>query len=298
MNSTPHKWFARHPLSSFFVLAFALAWLIEVPLALQARGILNAHLPFGLHYLAGFGPLLAAAVVSYGASGRIGLQRLLGRLLKWRVGWGWWLVALSPLIVLVLISLALRLAHAATLSIDLLGQIDRFPALGIAALPFWIATFGLGEETGWRGFALPRLQRGRSALTATLILWSLWALWHTPLFFYMYPTSVLPGLVIGLLAGAIVFTWIFNSTGGSVLMTIIWHGLFNYTTACSACKTSVSAAAISTLVMIWAVIIILVFKPAQLARAGKTVTVDHSHSTPRSSRDSQLRRTPTQAGSP
>ena len=64
-------------------------------------------------------------------------------------------------------------------------------------------TFGLGEETGWRGFALPRLQRGHSALSATLILWALWALWHLPLFFYSYDLSVVPGLTIGLLAGAV-----------------------------------------------------------------------------------------------
>ncbi|MGA9532657.1 MAG: hypothetical protein WBR18_08085, partial [Anaerolineales bacterium] len=94
-------------------------------------------------------------------------------------------------------------------------------------------------------------------------------LWHTPLFFYMYPASVLPGLIIGLLAGAIVFTWIFNSTGGSVLMTIVWHGLFNYTTACTACKTSPTAAIISTLVMVWAVVVIVVFKPANMSRRQK-----------------------------
>lgn len=274
MNTTHTNTLARHPLRSFFVLAFALSWLIEVPLALEARGLLNAHLPFGLHYLAGFGPLLAAALVSYAASGRIELKRLFERLVKWRVGIGWWLVALSPLIALVVISMAMRLAHGEILGIAQLGQIDHFPALGVMALPFWIATFGVGEETGWRGFALPRLQARHNALAATGIIWALWALWHTPLFFYMYPVSVLPGLIIGLLAGAIIFTWIFNSTGGSVLMTILWHGLFNYATACTACKTSVPAAVLSTVVMIWAGIIVLLFRPANLAHVEKIATVD------------------------
>lgn len=276
MNSTQSNLFSRNPITSFFVLAFALSWIIEVPLALQAHGVLGAHLSFALHYLSGFGPLLAAMVVSFAVSGRKGLDDIFACVAKWRVGAGWWLVAISPLIALVFISIAVRLAQGDTISIAQLGEIERFPPLGIASLPFWIATFGLGEEIGWRGFALPRLQRGRSALTATLILWGLWAFWHTPLFFYMYPLSVLPGLILGLLAGAIVFTWIFNSTGGSVLMTIVWHGLFNYATACNACKTSLTAAVISALVMIWAVVVIFVFKPTNLARASR-FTAEHVH---------------------
>jgi membrane protease YdiL (CAAX protease family) len=133
----------------------------------------------------------------------------------------------------------------------------------------WILTFGIGEETGWRGFALPRLQNGRSAFSATLLLWVFWALWHLPLFFYSYDRSIIPGMLFGLLAGAITFTWLYNSTGGSVLMTAIWHGLFNYTTACTSCKTGLIAAVISTVVMVWAVVVVIWFKPADLAHARK-----------------------------
>ena len=77
MQNSRHNSLVRHPLLSFFVLAFALSWLIEIPLALQARGILNAHLPFGLHYLTGFGPLIAAVAAVYGTSGRSGLKQIL-----------------------------------------------------------------------------------------------------------------------------------------------------------------------------------------------------------------------------
>jgi membrane protease YdiL (CAAX protease family) len=168
------------------------------------------------------------------------------------------------------------LVRGTGLGIDELGQIDYFPSLGIGTMFLWIATFGLGEEAGWRGFALPRLQQGRSALSATLILWVLWALWHTPLFFYMYPLGILPGFLIGLLSGAITFTWIYNSTDGSVLMTILWHGLFNYGTACSVCKTGPSAAILSALVMILSVLIVMIAKPATLAWRGKHTLPDES----------------------
>jgi membrane protease YdiL (CAAX protease family) len=143
------------------------------------------------------------------------------------------------------------------------------PNLGIGALFFWILTFGLGEETGWRGFALPRLQRGRSAFSATVILWALWVLWHLPLFFYSYDLAVVPGLLFGLLAGAVTLTWLYNSTGGSILVVAVWHGAFNFTTGCTVCKTSVTAAILSALVMIWAVLVMILFRPAMLSRGGK-----------------------------
>ena len=134
------------------------------------------------------------------------------------------------------------------------------------ALPLWVLTFGIGEETGWRGFALPRLQESHSPLGATIILWVFWALWHLPLFFYSYEVSILPGFLIGLLAGAINFTWLYNSTDGSILLVALWHGTFNFTTACSSCKTGLSAAVISTLVMVWAVAIVLFYRSRAFPR--------------------------------
>jgi membrane protease YdiL (CAAX protease family) len=267
-------WTIKHPLIGYFLLAYLFSWSIEIPLALQAMGALHTRIPFSLHYLSGYGPLLAALIMTWRISGKGGLRELLGRVGKWRVRMAWWLVALSPLIALILVSAGLWMTQGATLGIDDLGRIDHFPAIGLGALPLWILTFGLGEETGWRGFALPNLQRGRGAFSATLILWGFWALWHLPLFFYMYTLNILPGFLIGLLAGAITFTWIFNSTGGSVLMTVIWHGTYNYATACSLCKTGPSAAVISTLVMIWAVLIVLLYKPATLSTSRTVVVAD------------------------
>jgi membrane protease YdiL (CAAX protease family) len=215
--------------------------------------------------------MLAAMIVTGRSEGREGLRALLRRILKWRVRPAWWLVAIAPLILYGLVAVALRVVQGNWPDAAGMGQIDFMPNLGIGALFFWILTFGLGEETGWRGYALPRLQRGRSALSATAILWAVWALWHLPLFFYSYDPSVIPGLTIGLLAGAVTFTWLYNSTGGSVLVVAVWHGAFNFTTGCAACKASVMAAILSTLVMIWAVLVVLLFRPATLSRAGKQV---------------------------
>jgi membrane protease YdiL (CAAX protease family) len=147
-----------------------------------------------------------------------------------------------------------------------LGLIEFLPDLGIGALLFWFLTFGFGEETGWRGYALPRLQQGRSPLSATLILWVFWALWHLPLFFYLYDATSVLGLLLGLLAGAVTLTWLYNSTGGSILLVAVWHGAFNFVTGCVACKAGATAAILSTLVMVWAVVLVAWFKPATLFR--------------------------------
>jgi membrane protease YdiL (CAAX protease family) len=264
-------WVERHPLATFTLLAYGFSWVVQIPLALQSQNLITTRIPFTLHYLSGFGPLLAAFIITWKISGKQGLRELLGRLTKWRVGWKWWLVAISPLIALILLSLGMELVGHDGPSVAQLGKIDHFPAIGLGTLALWLATFGLGEETGWRGFVLPRLQCRYSALIATIILWAIWAFWHLPLFFYMYNTAILPALILGLLAGAIVFTWIYNSTGGSLLMTIIWHGTYNYTTACSACKTGSTGIVISALVMLWAVLVVMIYKPTTLSHHEKSM---------------------------
>jgi membrane protease YdiL (CAAX protease family) len=267
-KSNPAK---RHSLLMFFILAYVLSWAVEIPLALRAQGLLAARIPWTLHYLAAYGPMLAAIIVTGLTDGREGLKALWGRMVKWRVRPVWWLVALAPLALYVLVAVVLRLVEAQGPDLAALGQIDFLPNLGAGALLVWFLTFGLGEETGWRGYALPRLQRGRSALSATVLLWVFWALWHLPLFFYLYDVTIIVGFLFGLLAGAITFTWLYNSTGGSILLVAVWHAAFNFVTGCVACKTGVAAAVVSTLIMVWAVVVVVWFKPARLSWVNKQV---------------------------
>lgn len=265
-RSSPAK---RYSLLVFFVLACAISWAIEIPLALRAQGVIHLPIPFGVHYLAAYAPMLAAIIVTGTTNGQEGLRELFARMFKWRVQPVWWLVALAPLVLYALLAVALRWVQGRWPDLAALGQIDFLPNLGVGALLVWFLTFGLGEETGWRGYALPRLQRDRSALSATVILWVFWALWHLPLFFYLYDATILVGFLLGLLAGAITFTWLYNSTGGSILLVAVWHGAFNFVTGCAACKTGTAAAVVSTLVMVWAVVVVVWFKPATLSRADK-----------------------------
>lgn len=255
---------------AYFALAYGFSWIVEIPLALANQGITRLILPAWTHYLAGYGPMLAALLVISATEGRIGLERLWSRLTAWHVGMLWWVAAISPLLIGLVVIAALNLFGAQPVALAELGEVNFLPALGVGALPLWILTFGLGEELGWRGFALPRLQHGRSALEATAILALFWALWHLPTFFYLYDPGIVIGWALGLFSGAMVFTWLFNSTGGSVLMAAVWHGCLNFITGSAAGKGLV-AAIVSSLVMVWAVVVLLVYKPASLSRRPKVV---------------------------
>lgn len=278
MASSTSTWAKRHSLVLYFSLAYVITWAFEIPLAAVRQGWTHLPIPFAIHYLGGFGPMSAALIVTGMTRGRSGIRELLGGLFKWRVGWGWILFSVfSPVVLFALAALSTRSASGEWPSLHLLGEVDYLPYLGVAgALVLWLLTWGLGEEVGWRGFALPRLQRGRSALTATVILGIFHAFWHLPAFFYKdaYMTMGLvagvPMLLLSVVAAAIVFTWIYNSTRGSLLIVVLFHALFDWLSVSKAGGAS-APAIMSAAVWVLAVIVVILFKPANLSRVEKQV---------------------------
>jgi membrane protease YdiL (CAAX protease family) len=211
----------------YFVLAFAFTWALWVPAALEARGLISP-LPVPATFLGAFGPMVAAIVVTALEGGRAGLRSLLSRIVRWRVAPVWYGVAILGPLVITLGAIALHVV---------LG--GQPPSLGlmIGALPtlvitvvYMMITVALGEEVGWRGYALPALQARYSALLSSLILGVLWALWHLPVFFN--PDTLYSNLPFALWLAyavplAVIITWLFNSAGGSVLMAIVFHAVIN-----------------------------------------------------------------------
>jgi CAAX protease family protein len=256
---------ARHPLIAYFTLAYLLSWLVEIPLVATARGWTTHRVPFALHYLAAYGPLVAALITTAAVDGADGLRRLRRRVLQWRVRPIWWLAAGAPLLLFGGAAVVLRVVRGGWTDVGALGRVNFLPDLGLAgALVLWLLTYGIGEETGWRGFALPRLQRNRSALAASLLLGGVWAGWHLPTLLYLpsyvqHGFAAVPGLVIGISLGSIVLTWLVNGSRGSVLPAIVWHTTFNYVTAAPASDPAISAI-VTTAVMVWAVIVVLVWR--------------------------------------
>jgi membrane protease YdiL (CAAX protease family) len=166
--------------------------------------------------LGAFGPLVAAVL-----AGRLeGKSRLLERLRIWRVGLGWYAVALGVFGVVYVAGAAVWNGLAGSGGTAIPWFYPPREPQRIAAM----IVFPVGEEPGWRGFALPRLQEGRSPLRASLLLGAAWGLWHIPMFLIagLTPLMFLISFV-NLLAGSVVFSWIFNRTKGSLLLAILAH---------------------------------------------------------------------------
>jgi membrane protease YdiL (CAAX protease family) len=215
----------RSGLLTYFLGAYALTWLFWVPAALAARGLLDLPVPgFLLLILGGLGPMLAAILVGAYESGGAGVRALFGQLLRWRVSLRWYLIALLGIAALELSVVPVRLASG--------GLVDGgalLGALGVAPFHFLFVALvggGLDEEMGWRGYALPRLQGRLGPLAANLLLGVLWAFWHLPLWFV--PGSFQAGSSFGLyvvstVALSFLIGWVYNGTGGSLLLAILAH---------------------------------------------------------------------------
>jgi membrane protease YdiL (CAAX protease family) len=278
VNENRSAWVARHALPLYFVLAYAFSWAIEVPVALSVQGVISADVPPELYYFASFGPFVSALVVTIAAEGFPGLQRLFSGLAKWRVGKGYAFFAiLTPPILFAFAVLVSRLLQGSWPDLSLLSDIDYLPRLGIlGVLGLWLLTFGLGEETGWRGFALPRLQASRSAFSAALIIGVLHTFWHLPAFFFRDTyTSMglllgLPMLLISVVSASFIMTWLYNGTRGSLLMIVLFHGLFNFFSVSEAGGES-AAIVMSAVIVFWAVRVVNVYGRENLAPVEKWV---------------------------
>jgi membrane protease YdiL (CAAX protease family) len=218
-------WVKRHPIISFFVLTYALAWLLWLPLVFL-RDTIPATLGFLLVILGSAVPSLLAIVLTAIVLGRGSLRKLLGRLLIWRVDPRWYLVVVMGPAALAGGMVAFNAfvgGPAISVGVPLLGA--------VITLAFMIFPgSALGEEIGWRGYALPRLQLGRSALSASIILGVVWAFYHLPLFFtgqaFRSPSILVP-FIISTIALSVILTWVYNSTGGSLLLVVLLHATAN-----------------------------------------------------------------------
>ena len=214
----------RHPLISFYVLTYAVSWLLWAPLVIFGDRV-PGPLAFILLLLGSLVPSTMGVLFVALLRGRSGVRTLLGRLLHARIGLRWYL-AVVALIMLVPLAVGMSILMGGDTPV-----VDNtvFGVLFLFAFMIFPGS-ALGEELGWRGFVLPRMQARHSALKASLLIGILWGPWHLPLWLTGsegHPISLYVPFVVAVVASSVFYTWLYNNTGGSLLMVVLYHAASN-----------------------------------------------------------------------
>jgi uncharacterized protein len=250
----------------FFLLACLLAWGLMGLFIAQNYGWLPPHIPFEPVLIIGsWVPNIAAfLVIAFVLKQKGGIRKLLKGWLKFRVPALWYLVTLTPVAFAVLSMFICRLLYGETP----VSEIVFDPMSMLALLVISTVTGATGEELGWRGFALPRLQNKMSALNASLLLGVVWTLWHAPLWFAGLGYEKIPfaAYTLLLLSSTVLITWACNHTRGSLVIATLFHLMMNVAMNI----IEIRAFIIYTLVVfVFTVIVVILYGPLRLSKAAE-----------------------------
>lgn len=262
----------KNTLVSYYLLAVIITCVAVLPIILSAQGIIAQDVSQEWHPLGALGPILAACLIAYFARGKSGLSDYIKSLRDPRFSLKLFLFSISPLLVYPVIAVAIPLFSKQT------GQsLAQFSPIWWISLLISALAYGIGEEAGWRGFALPRLQSRMNALWAIFILTVFHALWHIPFFYYRFQfgIGVAIGFFVGMLAGGIIMTYLYNESGGKTLLPILFHTTWNIVSMTSLATFPEITYALTTLQMVAAVVIAVLFRPTNLATRAR-YSVDDS----------------------
>ncbi len=258
----------------FFALAYSISWILWAPLWLPAFGVHGLPvLPYH-HALGAAGPIAAAFIMSWREQRAAGVANLARQLVQWRGQLLWIAIALAGPFVIALLAMLLAGFFDSTAGIGglrKLGTSREFPQFNaIVFFLYNLISFGYGEETGWRGYALPHLQHRFNALWSSAVLTLGWALWHIPLFFYRpgYTSMDIGGIagwVASLLTGSVLLTWLYNSSRGSILVVAIFHATIDIVFTSDIANPLVVSLT-GALITIWGIAVIPLAGARNLAR--------------------------------
>jgi uncharacterized protein len=258
------------PILIFFVLAFSIPWAGSAIVIAQGHGVLPGTLPMEPVLIIGsWTPNLAAfLVLAFIVRRRGGIRELLLGWTRWNAAPGWYLVAASPLLIGLITIGIVR---------GILGQPPGDGEMAGAAMFATVLVLALisgatGEELGWRGFALPRLQTRMSALSASVVLGLLWSLWHLPLWFTGFGWEKTPFWVFTLscVSFSVIATWVCNSTNARLVIVTLMHLFLNFGVFVSGDAVLIPVAQadmyMAGMLTIFAVAIVMIYGPATLSR--------------------------------
>ena len=216
----------KRRITFFLFLTFLLTWVIEIPAALASYGFVNIKVPHGLQTIATLSPGIVALLMIIVYDGRVGLQRLLQQVIKFRVSFGWYaFVLLTGSLLAGLSFLIYNLAWNQNCKVEPLYNLFFYSLIFLFFSPLW-------EEIGWRGYLLPRMQERFSPIKSALIIGFVWGIWHLPIYLAINPYGDKTILFfifvfIGCFPISIIQTWIYNSTKGNILLCILFHDGIN-----------------------------------------------------------------------
>jgi len=263
----------RHSLLIGLVLMFLYTWTID----LSSSGLLPFNPPPLLALTVGWGFIFVSLFMTGLTLGRQAVGALLKRLFMWRVEWIWYLVAILLLPALqfasVLLVSWLTGVQADTSHPQILSIVPPSAPLYLLVVP-WIVfeILANGEEMGWRGYILPRLQARYNALVASLVVGVIWSVWHLPKFFGTGQSSGHSFLWYTLfcLAASILYTWLYNNTYGSLLLVVLFHAANNTAGMFLPISFAVPGGILSNLAIVLyivaAVVVTIAAGPARLSR--------------------------------
>jgi uncharacterized protein len=268
------------PLLLFFLLSFLFVFILALPAILFNYGVTDLEVPFEpLLILGSWTPNIAAfLIIAFVIKKKGGVSALIRRWLMWKEAPFWYLIAISPLLIS---ALAAGVYHVADgTPPDVFEPVT--PGVLIVLFILALVTGAMGEELGWRGFALPRMQSAMSAFTASVILGTIWGFWHLPLWFagLGWEDMSFALFTYNCVAISVVMTWVCNNTNGNMLLITLMHlsynfgwNLMNLAWQVPMDKTLVYQAIMLT---VYAVVVLLIFGPARLSKHRLPIDSDES----------------------
>ena len=227
---TMKEFLKRHSLVIGITLIFLYTWTID----LSNSGVLPFKVPFAVALTVGWGFIFVSLFMTWLTLGKDEMVRLFKRFFLWRVNWKWYLIAILLLPALQFASVLLT-AWLTGVPADYNHPMIREVGPLSSPLPLLVIPWILfeilvnGEEMGWRGYILPRLQAKYNALVSSLILGVVWSVWHLPKFF---GTGTSGGrsffwFTIYIMSAAVLYTWLYNNSRGSLLLVTLFHASDN-----------------------------------------------------------------------
>jgi uncharacterized protein len=227
------EWMKQNPIPAFFLLTFIIAWLIWLPIGYLAPSyFLLAVIP------GAWAPTIVSVLLTWLTDGKGGVRQFLSRVVRWRVGFQWYLVVFFGIALIAFAAQGLNIwlfdGEPVTLSLPA-GVPEDGLLIALPIIFFVNIFFGgpLAEDIGWRGYALPKLREKMSTFTASLLIGIVWVLWHLPFFWIpegRIAVGGIPLLWFALLttAWSVLFAWVYVNTE-SILMPVLFHAAVNTT---------------------------------------------------------------------